>query len=716
MLQFNKITSYLLIFLNVLLLFFLVFEEKVQIPLILNPLGRMHPLLLHLPIGFAVILLVFYFFRNEIERNSFGKIYRFLLNITALSAALVALFGFFLSIEGGFEVNELAIHKWTGVAVSIFSFGLSLFYDRLKFNLNSSGSWALVFFMAVAGHFGASITHGKNYLLEAFQKTETKKEFTESSTTYEAAIFPIFEAKCISCHNDKKAKGQLNMSTIQKILVGGKNGPIWKAGDLLNSHIIQRANLPIDDKKHMPPKAKPQLNTSEIDLITAWIREGADTKKKIKDYAGGSIVNTLAMKSLQQNSPIFNEKTYDFAAASKSDIEAVNTPYCSVFPINNNSPALRADFFVSKKFERKNLENLSKISDQLVELNLAKMPIKDEDLSIIAKLPNLEKLILNQTDITGKTLEELKKCKNLTSLALIGIKIKKENLEKLAILSNLKEIFIWETGLDALAIKELEKKFPKTKFEKGFELNPNELLKLNSPILVNESLVVKDNGTISLKHNFKDVNILYTLDGTEPDSTTKNIYKNPIPVNSFIKLKAIAIKNGWYASPKIEHLFFKYKYQPDSVILIYPPNPKYAIGGTKILTDLKKGTVDNTTGTLWSGYRENEFNAEFSFKEPKPLQGVTVSYLKSVGGYIMPPTSIEIWAGNSKTDMKLIEKHIPTQPKNVDSSEILAENFTIKAGNFKIVKIIAKPVSKLPSWHPGKGNKGWFFVDEVLFY
>jgi hypothetical protein len=30
-------------------------------------------------------------------------------------------------------------------------------------------------------------------------------------------------------------------------------------------------------------------------------------------------------------------------------------------------------------------------------------------------------------------------------------------------------------------------------------------------------------------------------------------------------------------------------------------------------------------------------------------------------------------------------------------------------------KIIAKPVSKLPAWHNGKGQKGWFFIDEIFF-
>ena len=179
---------------------------------------------------------------------------RLLLTLTGLSLSVVALMGFFLSKEGGFDENILNFHKWSGTAVSLFCYGLILFYDKIKFGANSSASAALLAIIALAGHFGASITHGENYIFEPFKSKETKVVFTENSSLYAASVYPILEAKCITCHNDKKIKGELNMSSIDKIMKGGKNGAIWKAGDALQSHIIQRANLPVDDKKHMPPK------------------------------------------------------------------------------------------------------------------------------------------------------------------------------------------------------------------------------------------------------------------------------------------------------------------------------------------------------------------------------------------------------------------------------------------------------------------------------
>ncbi|MFN3488300.1 MAG: chitobiase/beta-hexosaminidase C-terminal domain-containing protein [Emticicia sp.] len=712
MTRFYKISSYLLLSLNILLLFFLVFEEQVRLPLWMSPLGRMHPLLLHLPIGFVVLLVIFSFLKNEIETKSYELIRTLLLTLTALSAAIVALMGFFLSREGGYDEQLLQIHKFTGIAVSLLAYGAVIFDKKLTFKAYSN--WALLAIMAVAGHFGAGITHGENYLFEAWQKNAAP-QFSENDPMYKAAIFPILEAKCVACHNDDKTKGQLNMSSIEKILKGGKNGLIWKAGDALNSHIVQRANLPLEHKEHMPPKGKSQLTTDEIALLSAWINEGADLKKTFKNYLASSETKKIASKLVGAKAAVKETKVYIFPMPSESDLAAVNTPFCSVFPLATGSPALQADFFVSKKFDRKVLENLSKVSEQLVILNLSKMPVKDEDLALIANFPNLEKLILNQTDITGNTLEQLKKCKNLESIALAGTKVSKENLQKILDLPKLKEVFVWNTNIDEASVTELGKKFTKIKFDRGGVDNPNEILQLNPPILVNEDFIIKTNTPITLKHTLKNVKIRYTLDGSEPDSTTMNVYENPIIIDSYTKFKAVATKENWYASKKVEYSFFKSSFVPDSVYLLNLPDPKYLGKGGNTLKDLKKGPTDNFGDKAWLGYREKEFVGLFEFKNVHPIKGLTISYLQKMDSFIMPPAVVEVWAGNSKNDLRIIQKITPKQAEKMEGNANLGLQISFTQGSYKMIKLVIKPVAKLPVWHTGKGQKGWFFVDEVFF-
>jgi Planctomycete cytochrome C. len=164
------------------------------------------------------------------------------------------------------------------------------------------------------------------------------------------------------------------MTTEEKILEGGKNGPIWKSGDALNSHIIEKINLPEEEKKHMPPTGKPQLSQEQIDLLFAWIQAGADMKKTMKDYADDDTVKVLAAKFIHLPKEE-TEKTYSFAAAPASTIQKLSGAFCSVFPLSQNSPALQADFFVREKFDRKKLEDLLKVKEQLVVLNLGNMPV-----------------------------------------------------------------------------------------------------------------------------------------------------------------------------------------------------------------------------------------------------------------------------------------------------------------------------------------------------
>ena len=639
MVRFYKISSYLLLSLNLLLLFFLLFEAQVRLPLWMSPLGRMHPLLLHLPIGFVVFLVLFLFLKSEIEQKSYEIIIKLLLTLTALSAVIVAIMGFFLSKEGGFDENLLQNHKWSGAGVTFLSYVLVLLRKKTFpfFTPPIGEGWVglLLAIIAITGHFGAGITHGENYLFEAFQTSKSAPKFSENDAMYQAVIFPILEDKCIACHNDKKVKGELNMSNVEKILKGGKHGAIWKAGDALNSLMIKRANLPLEEKTHMPPKGKSQLTLDEIALLTAWINEGADVKKAFKNYLASSETKKLATKFIASKPTEKVEKIYTFSMPSESNLKEVNTPFCSVFQFASNSPALQADFFVSKKFERKNLENLSKVSEQLVMLNLAKMPIKDEDLTLIANFPNLEKLNLNQTDITGNTFEQLKKCKNLESIALAGTKISKENLQKLLDLPNLKEIFVWNTVIDEAIVAELSKKYTKIKFDRGGVDDPNEILKLNPPILVNEDFVIKTNTPITLKHTLKNVKIRYTLDGTEPDSMTSNIYEKPVVIDTYTKLKAIATKENWYASRKVEYSFFKSSFVPDSVYLVNLPDPKYSGKGAITLYDLKKGPTDNFGDKAWLGYREAAFVGLFEFKNIKTVNSLTISYLQKMDSFIM---------------------------------------------------------------------------------
>jgi mono/diheme cytochrome c family protein len=87
-------------------------------------------------------------------------------------------------------------------------------------------------------------------------------------------VQPIFENKCLECHNPNKIKGKLLMDSAVALLKGGDTGPGLVAGKPDESEIIKRVVLPKDHDDIMPPKGGP-LAANEVDVLKRWIAEGA---------------------------------------------------------------------------------------------------------------------------------------------------------------------------------------------------------------------------------------------------------------------------------------------------------------------------------------------------------------------------------------------------------------------------------------------------------
>jgi hypothetical protein len=53
-------------------------------------------------------------------------------------------------------------------------------------------------------------------------------------------------------------------------------------------------------------------------------------------------------------------------------------------------------------------------------------------------------------------------------------------------------------------------------------------------------------------------------------------------------------------------------------------------------------------------------------------------------------------------------------PNKTSVQEIKSIYTTFKPQSVSYIKIIAKPLKKLPEWHPSKGNPALLMVDEIL--
>jgi uncharacterized membrane protein len=695
----EKIGNIILWALQGFLVFLLIFQSRIELPF--AGIGHLHPLILHLPIGFGVLLLGLFAIKKQLA--SFKILADFLLLLTAIFSSLTAIFGLFLSKEGGYEAAALDWHQWSGVAVSFVYFSWVLLRRNL-FLGSALGFIALV----IAGHTGASITHGEDYLKFGSQQSEISAE----SVVFEDIVQPILKAKCESCHNDQKTKGALKMNSIAGLLKGGKHGPIWKAGDALNSHLIQRIKLPLNVKEHMPPLGKVQLTPDEITILTLWVKEGASVDRKLgefsKEFQG-------LIKPTQLNE---TTKSYDFSEASESDLKAVNTPYCTVYPVAYDSPALSADFFVAGKFDPKTLENLSQVQDQLVGLQLSKMPIQDPDLKKVAKFTNLEKLNLNFTAVGDAGLSSLVGLSHLEKLSISGTKVTRAGLSKLLSSSSaLKEIHVWNTGITAGEMSAFRKQFPKIHFDEGY-IPKDEKLQINPPILVNENLILRPGEKLNFKHTLRDVLFRYTVNDSLPDSLSSLQTRASIDIKNFTNVRIIATKNGWLASNPIDVRVYKSQFIPSRIDLLSKTDPKYPAAGGASLMDFIPGAreVKGVSNFTWLGFKVTDFDAVATFAKPTHIQGVTFSYLEKTDSDVFPPTSIEVWAGDDAAKLQLVGRFKPEQPKEKNGYSPKGINIPIKGVTAKYYRVKAARLRNLPAFVDNKGKGAWLRVDELLFY
>lgn len=90
---------------------------------------------------------------------------------------------------------------------------------------------------------------------------------------YAKQIAPIFQKRCVGCHNADDAEGKLSLDSFADLQKGGKRGPSFQPGDVASSRLLQLVSGKA--KPVMPPEDEERLTKEEIALLTTWIETGA---------------------------------------------------------------------------------------------------------------------------------------------------------------------------------------------------------------------------------------------------------------------------------------------------------------------------------------------------------------------------------------------------------------------------------------------------------
>jgi hypothetical protein len=340
-------------------------------------------------------------------------------------------------------------------------------------------------------------------------------------------------------------------------------------------------------------------------------------------------------------------QNHDFSAADSETIDQLTNEYRTITPIAKKSPALRVNIYNKNDFNSKKIEELTAIKEQMVFLSLAKLPVKDSDLQLIAQFENLERLDLNFTNISAKGLSVLKTLNRLKSLSLSGTQVNFTDIQAvLPVFKKLQAVYLWDTPLTQDDIKHLSAKFKNIQVIGGFKDDGSNPLKLNPPELKNTSTIFNLDAPLTLFHTIKGVEIRYTMDGSAPDSLKSPVFDGKVRVSANTRIRARAFKTGWIGSDEAVFEYYKCAIQPDSVTVVLPLNRVHQANGPKSFFDRNLGSFNANSpawANFWTGVRNNDMELNLDFKTPKTISIVSLRIMEELSTGIFPPQSIEVW-------------------------------------------------------------------------
>ena len=712
--------SNLLFAMNIFIAFLLVFESKLVIPQWLQPVGRMHTLMLHFPIVLVLLAMLMEFFRYKRDYQDNPYYQRFTSNILlagVVFSGIAVIMGVFLSMEEGYNASVLAWHKWSGVSVFFVSSAMYAWRHSVWYGSPIARIGAVITTLCLisAGHFGATLTHGDNFIWQPVL-SEAATVPPEEALVFDHVIKPVLEQKCISCHNADKKKGQLMLTDSAVIMKGGKSGELFVAGNPQLSLLVKRLRLPTEEKKHMPPAGKPQLTEDEHALLYHWIQSGALFGARVMDLPEADTLRLVASRLLESTDG--QEEVFPFPAVTRQTLQKLNSNYRVVSPLSKNSPALTVNVYNRDTYTPGMLDELKEVKEQVISLDLGKMPVKDEDLKFLVRFENLRRLNLNFTEITGKGLQRLALLRDLESLSISGTNVTYSELEGLIPeLRNLRTLSIWETSLRDTEIRELKSRFRYLTIYGGVSDEEIPVIKLNPPRLKNKSPVFEDAVVPQLFHPVKDVHIRFTTDGSEPDSSTSPLFDGGTILKASTQIKARAFKEGWLSSDVAVLNVYRSAHRPDTAVLLSKLNRVHTAKGAQTFFDQELGSFNANSpawANNWAGFFKNDMELLVRFDTPRTLSSVALNSLIETENFIFPPAYIEIWGGTSDASMRLMYRSSTELPTTYRKPFIKLYECRFDEAKISHLKIIARPVMKLPAWHKSKNNPALMLIDEIL--
>ena len=692
---FRRIFNYSIFSLTILLIFLLVFEKFIRFPSLVEWIGHFHPVILHFPVVLVFVTIIQYWRKDQYLDWYVAS--------TTLLTLLTAITGFILSLEGSEKGTIILVHQWMGVAVSLVM-AFWFFISSLTKNQAKAVHGLLIIIILVTGHFGGMVTHGSDFLAISFNKSETEtRHLPDDPNIYVDVVQPVLDSKCVSCHNQNKSKGGLVLSDFASLSKGGESGSLFD--DELG--LVYRLTLPKNHEDHMPPKDEDQLSTEELEIIKGWVEQGATEDIVFSEISESTSIYEIVAEMIKESR---SGKWENLPEVSDELIRDLSSEYCTIKRLHHQSNALQVILFRHEDFGLKDIQKLDPIAENIVELKLSNLPLGKSEISHISKFRNMELLDLSNSTITNQEIGSLVKLEKLQKLKVYNTQIDDHAIESIIKFKALSGVNVYGTNISQKGISELYNARHDLIISEAASEAVDFKSVLPLPILNPVRHFFDQPFYLKLEHPLSGINIKYSLDQSDPQLSFTD---DSLLVDKNYTIKYMASKEGWEESGIDSVRFIRSQIKPVNFELVNSPDQKYLGVGKSLLFDLEKGS-GNFGDDAWMAFKDNAFVLNCELENEMIIKQIILSSIVNTDPYIFPPSSIEIFGGIQEGKLSRLHKSLPKGLRERKELYFKYYSCELEAIPVRHIKIVVNPLDKIPMWHRGKGERGWFFVDEVI--
>jgi len=474
-------------------------------------MGRLHIVVLHLPIGLligAFAIEVLGFFKRS---KGFDVAAAWLFVLGAVSSVPAVISGLLLATEttgtgqNAFSIlwagdeggvgETLGWHMWLGVVLmfaAIAAAVLKVMAVKRQWVEDSAvparGGWplsvarlALLFSMLllpVAGHLGGNMVHTRYYLFERspinfpqwvidFPAEEGGGNGEDNGTPdgpvlgpvadWNANIQPAMDKHCIACHGADSQKGKLRLDTLEAAMKGGTVGPSIEAGEARYSELYVRVSLPVTHDEYMPPAKKiekhGQFTAEQVAYLGEWIQAWDG---KLKDPVAAVKPDDPKNGGSEPPKP---KPLIDPAALKAITGAGGNAQSLSQ---EEDPGLLTIKFAYLKDLDPAAVAKLEPSADAVAWMTFEGSGFGDEAAKALPVMPKITRLNLKDTKVTDAGLGLLPEMPAIEWLNLFGTTVTDKGLEALKRYTTLDKLYLTGTQVTAEGVDALRKALPDT--------------------------------------------------------------------------------------------------------------------------------------------------------------------------------------------------------------------------------------------------------------